>query len=89
MSRFVQRDVDGKLTGHYANAQPGIAEEEVADDHPDILDWQAERRAYRLADHNSQSNERLRVAEERLRQTEQNIEVIRGQLAELITKSRQ
>lgn len=44
MSRFVQRDSDGKLIGHYANPQPGYAEEELPDDHPDILAWQAARK---------------------------------------------
>lgn len=35
--RYVQRDIVGKLVGHFANPQPGYAEEEVADDHPDIV----------------------------------------------------
>jgi hypothetical protein len=37
MSRFVQRDAGGLVTGHYANPQPGYAEEELPDGHPDIL----------------------------------------------------
>lgn len=37
MTRFVKRNDDGKITGHFANLQPGIAEEEVADDNADLL----------------------------------------------------
>lgn len=36
MSRFVQR-IDGKVVAHFARHQPGLADEELADDHPDIL----------------------------------------------------
>ena len=45
MIRFVQRNKDGKLVGHYANLQPGYAEEEVAGEHPDIVAWNAAREA--------------------------------------------
>lgn len=82
--RYVQRDAEGKLIGHFANPQPGYAEEEVADDHPDILGWNAEREAFRLMDHNTESNERLRTAEARLRLAEENLEVIRAQLANML-----
>jgi len=81
MSRYVQRGRDGALIGHFANLQPGYAEEEVADDHPDILEWQAARAAFRLADHNSSSNERLRAVEARLSVLEANFEVLRARLA--------
>lgn len=40
--RYVQRDETGQLIGHFANEQP-YAKELVADDHPDILAWQAAR----------------------------------------------
>jgi len=81
MSRYVQRDRDGTLIGHFANLQPGYAEEEVPDDHPDILAWQAARAAFRAADHKSSSNERLRAVEARLSVLEANFEVLRSQLA--------
>ena len=81
MSRYVQRDRDGTLIGHFANPQPGYAEEEVLDDHPDILAWQAARAAFRMADHKSSSNERLRAAEARLSVLEANFEVLRAQLS--------
>ncbi len=42
--RYVQRDRDGNLVGHFANPQ-SYAAEEVADDHPDILAF-----AQRIAD---------------------------------------
>lgn len=34
--RYVQRDKDGKVIGHFARPQPGTAEEALPDDHPDI-----------------------------------------------------
>lgn len=37
MTRFVSRDGDSKITGHFANLQPGFAEEEVADDNAELL----------------------------------------------------
>ena len=36
---FVQRDENGKITGVYANLQPGIAEEELPDDDADVIDF--------------------------------------------------
>lgn len=49
--RYIQRDKDGVVIGHYANAQP-YAEEMVPEDHPDILAWytklDADREAYLL-----------------------------------------
>jgi hypothetical protein len=41
LTRFVQRDEAGLIVGHYANLQPGYAEEEIADDHPDFVTWVA------------------------------------------------
>ena len=40
MTRFVERDGTGKIVGHFASLQPGTAEEEVADDHPDLLSFE-------------------------------------------------
>lgn len=34
---FVQRDNDGKIIGVYGPKQPGIAEEELPNDHPEVL----------------------------------------------------
>jgi hypothetical protein len=42
--RFVQRDRDGNIIGHFANPQP-YAQEVVPDNHPDIAAWQAAREA--------------------------------------------
>lgn len=42
-TRFVQRDETGKITGHFANPQPGYAEEELPEDHPHIKAYHAER----------------------------------------------
>lgn len=36
MSRFVRR-IAGKVAGHYSVPQPGEAEEELPDDHPDLV----------------------------------------------------
>ena len=41
--RYAQRDELGVLVGHFANPQPGYAEEEVPDDHPDIVAWRRRR----------------------------------------------
>jgi hypothetical protein len=49
--RYLQRDAAGKLVGHYANPQttrdgvPYTEPEPVPDDHPDIVAWDAERKA--------------------------------------------
>jgi hypothetical protein len=46
--RFVQRDpASNKIIGHFANPQP-YAQEELADDHPDILAYKAEREAAKI-----------------------------------------
>lgn len=39
-NRYLQRDMDGNVIGHFANPQP-YAQEEVPFDHPDILAWKA------------------------------------------------
>ena len=44
--RYIQRDKDGKLIGHFACEQP-YATEIVADDHPDIMEWNALRASER------------------------------------------
>ena len=46
--RFVQRDKDGKLIGHFGLEQ-SYATEVVPDDHPDILAWDVDRKARELA----------------------------------------
>lgn len=38
--KFVQRNGQNKVCGVYVRAQPGYAEEELDDDHPDILGYQ-------------------------------------------------
>lgn len=38
--RFASRDADGNITGHYTCPQP-FAQEELADDHPDIVAFEA------------------------------------------------
>lgn len=35
--RWVQRDKDGFVVGTYANRQPGLAEEALPDDHPEVV----------------------------------------------------
>ena len=35
--RYVERGIDGKVTGLYANPQPGYAEEELSDDSPEVV----------------------------------------------------
>lgn len=37
MTMFVERDAIGSVKGVYANPQPGYAEEELSDDHPDVV----------------------------------------------------
>lgn len=37
MTLFVQRDVTGVVVGIYAVRQPGFAEEELPEDHPDVV----------------------------------------------------
>lgn len=34
---FVQRTLAGQVTGVYANRQPGYAEEELTDTHPEVV----------------------------------------------------
>lgn len=46
--RYVQRDKDGNVVGHFANPQP-YAQEQVAADHPDILAWYARIAAAKTA----------------------------------------
>lgn len=38
---YVQRDLEGRVTGLFANAQPGLAEEGLPDDHPDVVAFQS------------------------------------------------
>jgi hypothetical protein len=46
--RYIRRE-KGKMVGHYANPTPGYKEEEVPDDHPDILAWTAAREEVKQA----------------------------------------
>lgn len=41
--RYIQRGLDGKLVGHFANEQP-YAKELAPDNHPDILAWNEARK---------------------------------------------
>ena len=41
--RYVQRDENGRVIGHFANPQLGYAEEELGDGHPDLLAYEASR----------------------------------------------
>jgi hypothetical protein len=34
---FIERDEAGKIKGVYSQPQPGYAEEELPDDHPDVM----------------------------------------------------
>ena len=38
---FIQRFIDGTIQGVYANRQNGYAEEELADDHPEVVEFLA------------------------------------------------
>lgn len=42
--RYIQRDEAGTVIGHYAHQHP-YAQEEVADDHPEVLAWSARIKA--------------------------------------------
>jgi hypothetical protein len=46
--RYIHRDADGKVSGHYANEQP-YAREAVEDDHPDIKKYYADIKAVSAA----------------------------------------
>jgi hypothetical protein len=49
MSRWVQRDpATREITGHFANPQPGYAEEELSEDHPELITFRERREAARL-----------------------------------------
>lgn len=61
--RYVQRDAEGRLIGHFAHPNAG-AEEEVPDDHHEIVEWERARAALRL---------RPSPLEERLRRIEADI----------------
>lgn len=37
--RYVQRNGQGKVIADYARAQPGLAEEEIDESHPDYVEW--------------------------------------------------
>jgi hypothetical protein len=37
MMVYVHRDADNKINGVYSNFQPGIAEEEMSDDNPEVI----------------------------------------------------
>ena len=37
--RYVERGLDGKVKGSFAGAQPGYAEELLADNHPDLVEY--------------------------------------------------
>jgi hypothetical protein len=66
--RFVERDKDGKVVGEYACLQPGYAEEELSEDHPDIT-------AYR-----NQPRKKLLTPEQKLARLGITIEELKGLL---------
>ena len=70
--RFVQRDKDGKLLGHFALEQT-YATEMVADDHPDILAWNEERQARELAAMAASPKVQIPVLEERITRLEEKV----------------
>ena len=47
MSRYVERNQTGIVSGHFANPQPGIAEELLSDDHADLVAYR-EAKAMRM-----------------------------------------
>lgn len=52
MPRYLHKDKQGKVLGHYANENPS-ATELVPDDHPDLLAFHAAREAAKQASKNS------------------------------------
>lgn len=46
--RYLQRDETGKVVGHYAHPHP-YAQEEVPEDHPEVLAWRARIEAAKAA----------------------------------------
>ena len=49
---FVERDENGAIKGAYFSMQPGYAEEEIADDHPDLVAFLAppKKRSWTLSE---------------------------------------
>ena len=41
--RYLHRDKDGAVLGHYANRESYTEAEPVADDHPDLVAWKKKR----------------------------------------------
>lgn len=70
--RYLQRDDNGKVIGHYANPQP-YAQEQVPGDHPEILKWNERRKADR---------KRASPAMQRIEQLEAKIEALSKKLKE-------
>lgn len=62
--RYIQRNDEGKCVGHYANPQP-YAQELVADNHPDIVEWN-ERRVIRKPDKTAALEARIAELEKKL-----------------------
>jgi hypothetical protein len=67
--RYIQRDENGNVIGHYACPQE-YAQEEVADDHPDILAWHARKQALRQRPASTDLFERIAMLEEKLARLE-------------------
>ena len=68
--RYIQRNSAGKVIGHYANPHP-YAQEAVAYDHPEILEWDAKRRDRKGPYSIHQLMERIAVLEA-------NLETLKG-----------
>lgn len=68
--RYVQRDpVTGKITGHFANEQ-SYATEYLADDHPDMQAFHAERERVREENRKLSVTKRVPLLEARVTELE-------------------
>jgi len=81
---FVQRDEAGAITGCYACRQTSIAEEELADDHPEVVEYFREPTFDERAAMNVDTSDRLLFEvnynqENRLRALEGKAPIARAQ----------
>ena len=71
--RYIHRDADGKVSGHYANEQT-FAKECVPDDHPDIKKYYADIKAVSAAAKaEAAKNDPIKLLEARIAQLEKLI----------------
>lgn len=71
-NRWLQRDKNGEVIGHFANPQ-SYATEEVPPDHPDILAWNAKYEQMRTSGTYSALSDRLKALEETLARIEKRL----------------